>query len=168
MLTDAEIQNLIKMPKLVVSKTPGRGYAAENNQRRCSLELVADGDPDKQFTIFIRQNTNFIENFSIGLRYRTGNKRLPIVTLIRYNGAHGEYDISPDGHFIQPHIHRMTEEELKSGSIQPQESCREITDRYETFEQALGVFLGDVAASNLFQYFPELQQQRLFNGHWQN
>ena len=70
MLTDAKIQNLIEMPKLVVSKTPGRGYTTESNQRRCRLELVADGDPDKQFTIFIRQNTNFIENFSIGLRYR--------------------------------------------------------------------------------------------------
>ena len=124
MTTNLQIQDLIEMPKIIVSRTQSQGYKEEGSQRRCNLQLEAIGNPSARFHVFIRQHIDFIENFSIGLRYRTGNKRLPIVTLIRYNGAHGEYDISPDGHYARAHIHRITEAELLSGSIQPQERHR--------------------------------------------
>ncbi len=164
MLTDHEIGRLIGLPKDIVSKTPSDGYRSENRSRRCELELTASESPDIEFTVFIRQNDKFIENFSIGLRYRTRDRRLGTVTLIRYNGPHGETSRGPDGHFGKSHIHRVTARELTEENREPQERHREITDRYGTYEQALRVFFKDIATSNHLDYFGELWQLELFNG----
>ena len=86
------------------------------------------------------------------------------ITLVRYNGPHGESSRSADGHFARPHIHRITAQELASGSTQPQERDRTITDRYATLEQALRVFFDDVGVANHDQYFPSLSQLEVFDG----
>lgn len=165
MLTDQEIQILIELPKTIVAKTPSKGYKQDRGYNRCYLELLAETEHPTRFAVFIRQNNKFLENFSIGLRYHTGDRRLGSITIVRYNGPHGEVSRHPDGHYAKPHIHRITAAEITSGSIQPQESDRESTDRYTTYEQALMVFLDDVAITNRNECFPELLQGRLFNGH---
>lgn len=165
MLTDQDIDSLIELPKTIVDKVPSQGYKEDRGYKRCDLDLLAGTDQSTKFAVFIRQSSKFLENFSIGLRYRTGDRRLGTITLVRYNGPHGEVSRDPDGHYAKPHIHRITATELASGSLQPQESDRKITNRYSTFEQALMVFLGDVAVSNSEKFFPELLQGRLFNGH---
>ena len=162
-MTDQEIHNLIARPKTIVSRQPARGYRTENRQNRCDLDLQADGS-DGAFKAFIRQNTDFIENFSVGLRFQTGSRLLGLITLARYNGPHGEVSRAPDGHYAQPHIHRITERELASGSVQPQENDREITNRYRTFEEALREFFADTGVTNADEYFPGLWQGRLFDG----
>ena len=161
MLTDQEIQGLTAMPKAIQKKEPSRGYREENSHKRCELELLATGPGGEQFEAFVRQNLIFIENFSIGLRYRTGDPILGTVTLARYNGPHGEQSRGPDGHFALSHIHRITEAQLNSSSRQPQENFREITDRYQTFDEALFVFFSDVKVVNFQEYFPN--QGRLFS-----
>ncbi len=165
MLSDQQIQDLIGQRKRITYKDPARGYREEYRQRRCDLQLetVPDGNPC--FLVFVRQNLTFIENFSIGLRYRTGNPAVPIVTLIRYNGPHGEFSTQPDEHFAQPHVHRVTELEMNSGSTQPQEKHREITTRYSTFEQCLLAFFADASVQNYSDHFPDLRQGRLFDGY---
>ena len=75
MLTDEGIQDLIDHPKRITARTPASGYREDGNYRRCGLELEATSGDDARFTIFIRQHNRFIENFSIGLRYRTGTRR---------------------------------------------------------------------------------------------
>ena len=165
MLTDHEIESLIGLPKDIVSKTPAVGYRNENLHRRCELELTASSSPDTEFTVFVRQNDKFIENFSIGLRYKTKDRTLGTITLLRYNGPHGETSRRLGGHFGRPHIHRVTARELAEGNREPQERYRDITDRYGTFEEALSVFFRDIAASNYLDYFGELRQLELFNGH---
>ena len=175
MLSNREIQDLVDLPKVIVDKDPSLGYKEEGRHIRCHLDLLVESDHTSsfvvpvrhlaKFTVFIRQHTKFLENFSIGLRYQTGDKRLGTITLVRYNGPHGEFSLPVDGHFARPHIHRITASELASGSTEPQEHYREITDLYSTFEQALVVFFKDVAMSNYEEYFPELLQPRLFNGH---
>ena len=165
MLTDLQIQNLLALPKIIVDRNPRVGYSEENQHSRCDLSLDADADSDAKFRVFIRKHSRFIENFSIGLRYLTDNPAVPIITLVRYNGAHGESSRQPDGHYATPHIHRITATEVASGSGQPQERRREITDRYNTFEQALAVFFADIGVGNYQTHFPEAIQGRLFNGH---
>ena len=83
MLTDHEIETLIRLPKDIVSKTPVVGYKNENRSRRCELELMARSSPSPEFTVFIRQNDKFIENFSIGLRYKTKDRTLGTITMVR-------------------------------------------------------------------------------------
>ena len=163
MLTDQEILDLIQSPKEIKEKNSVKGYKEENNHKRWTLTL--ETSEGKTFEVFIRQNNNFIENYSIGLRYQTNNRDLGWITLIRYNGPHGETSQSQDGHYDKPHIHRMTAMEMESGSTQPQEKNRDITDRYHTFEQALEVFFGDIGVRNYLEYFPESRQMSLSLSH---
>ena len=167
MLTDQEIVNLISIPKKIVAKEPSAAgaYRQRDRDRRCDLDLQAASDDTKKFSVFIRQSDKLIENFSIGLRYQTGDNDLRTITLCRYNGPHGETSHDADGHYAKPHIHRITASEVESGSTQPQERHREITDRYKTYEQALRTFFADIQATNCKNYFPELFQRRLFNGN---
>ena len=165
MFTDQEIKNLITTPKTIGSKTPASAYRQENGHKRCDIDLWATSDDTRKFKVFIRQNDKFIENFSIGLRYQTGDINLRTITLTRYNGPHGEMSLNSDGHYIKPHIHRITASEITSGSTQPQERNREITDSYNTYEQALHTFFADIGVTDYETYFPELLQRRLFNGN---
>ena len=113
--------------------------------------------------MFIRQNERFIENFSVGLRYRSNTAGLGDVTLVRYNGPHGDMSIHPDGHYAKPHIHRITSAELALGSREPRELHRAITDRYTTVDSALRTFFDDLNVAGIQQFFPELSQGRLFD-----
>ena len=161
MMTDQQIRDLIACSKQITNKQPAQGYRDEGGHQRCDLNLQSVNGIGGVFRVFVRRNTTFIENFSIGLRYqRTDPSRLS-VTLARYNGPHGESSRAPDGHYAQPHIHRITAQALASGSTYPQEKEREITSRYSTFEQALEVFFGDAGVTNYANYFPELRQGRL-------
>ena len=165
MLNDQHIRDLISQPKLIVDKDPVRGYREEHRQRRCDLQLERVSDGNLCFSVFVRQNLTFIENFSVGLRYRTGDPVMPIVTLTRYNGPHGEFSTQPDQHYAQPHIHRVTEVEMSSGSAHPQERHRALTARYSTFEECLRAFFFDARVQNFSDYFPGLGQGRLFDGY---
>ena len=164
MLTASEIQKLITSPKRIARRDPPIGYHEKDGTRRCSLDLKSINNGGKSFAVFIRQNSQFIENYSIGLLYRTEDRNLGTIPLVRYNGPHGETSHDKDGHYAKPHIHRMTAEAMRSGSSRPEESRREITDRYNAFETALVVFFNDVGATNWQEHFPELNQPSLFNG----
>ena len=165
MLTDDEIQGLLDRPKTIVSRSPRAGYRVEYGHRRADLTLeAANGRGAAAFAVFIRQNVRFIENFSIGLRYRSDAAGVGEVTLVRYNGPHGEMSVHPDGHYAKPHIHRITSAELASGSRDPKERHRTITDRYSTLDTALRTFFGDLNINGIQQFFPDLLQGGLFNG----
>ncbi len=110
MMTEQDIKAMITIAKKIIQKTPVKGYKEEDGNKRCQLTLVGGGG--NKFSVFIRQNTTFIENFSIGLRYKTRNRELGNITLVRYNGPHGEASRHQDDHYNKPHIHRITEAEL--------------------------------------------------------
>lgn len=160
-MTDQQLSNLFVCPKQITGKHPARGYHEDNRHWRCNLDLQSVNGTGGVFEVFIRQHVVFVENFSIGLRYQTGNRSPGTITLARYNGPHGEFSRASDGHFAQPHTHHLTAEELAAGSTEPQEKDRRVTDRYATFAQALAVFFGDAGVTNYADYFPELRQARL-------
>ena len=165
MIGNDNIQALIRLPKVIVSKSPARGYREENGSRRCDLELQTSNGSGQVFPVFIRQHIRFGQNFSIGLRYSANQGKPATVTLIRYNGFHGETSRAPDGHYAQPHIHYTPGDEIASGNTHPQENLRQVTDRYSTFDEALRAFFADTATLNYSDYFPELTQPRLINGY---
>ena len=163
MYTDEEISDLIRQPKSIISKDPLSGYRDEANHRRANLRLRSLRDGTDVYEVFLRQHRMFLENFSIGLRYRTGTQSSGTITLVRYNGPHGDYSIARDLHFARPHIHLLTQDELAAGHLQPRELRREETDQYGTFEEAMLMFLEEIATNNHYDFFPELRQARLFN-----
>ena len=147
-----------------MSKVPVRGLREESGHRRCNLTLHAPTDSTVRFEVFIRQTLRYIENFSLGLIYHPRDKGHGAITLVRYNGAHGEQMLTPDGHYAQPHIHYLTAEELARGYLQPRALRRVLTDRFSTLEDAIPVFLQDIGVSNVNTYFEDLTQGKLFNG----
>ena len=161
MLTNRQIQCLIDCPKTITKKEPAIGYREDGRHLRCDLELESVQDSNVIFKIFVRRNTEFIENFSIGLRYQVNDPSLGSITLIRYNGPHGEISRDPDGHYARSHIHRITASELESGNTQPQEMHREITDRYSSFNRGLVVFFNDTGVMNFEEYFLDALQETL-------
>ena len=161
MISNQDIHDLIRLPKKIVTKEPARGFRHADQHMRCNVELRAAASGTNTFEVFARRHSRFIENFSIGLRYQTSERTVGHITLVRYNGAHGEYSLAPDRHFALPHVHRITEDEIASGYTQPQERAREVTDRYSTFEQALLTFFEDTATINFEDYFENLRQARL-------
>ena len=163
-MTEQELKELRELPKTIQAKTPRRGFREEGGHRRCDLTLRASSDPAIRFDVFIRQTVRYIENFSLGLIYHIRDGEHGAITLVRYNGAHGEEVLTPDGHYAQPHIHYLTAEELAQGYLQPRENLREITNRYTTIEQAIPIFLRDIGVTNIDSYFEDLMQGRLFNG----
>ena len=153
-MTDDEIQTLIVCPKTIIRAEPSKGYSSCNRNWEKKLQLRAGNEPHhKKFSVFIRQNEKFTENFSIGLRYKTGDKDIGEINLIRYNGPHDVegIDRSGDKHYSSPHIHRITAELLQRGINQPKE--RTITDLYSTFDEALWVFAKYCNIANWQAYF---------------
>ena len=102
MLTDEQIRYLVNCSKTILRKEPARGYREDNRHLRCDLELVSTEGNSTAFKVFIRQSTEFIENFSIGLLYSSNDPTLGTITLVRYNGPHGETSRDPDGHYAKP------------------------------------------------------------------
>ena len=182
MITDQDIQNLIRAPKEIRERKSKKRYKMERGHRRRDLTLyLSPSEPQAsskkksavpsgrtgafgqhvKFVIFIRQNQAFIENFSIGLRCEIPSLK-SAVTLIRYNGPHGPIKSSASDHHSYPHIHRITQKEVQSGSFNPRSQDIELTNKYNTFEEGLRAFLIDMNVTNRQEYFPELEQRSLF------
>ena len=161
MLTNPEIQELITMPKEIIKKYPAKGYGFKGDkgaQKYCDIDLQSIEPKGKSFSVFIRQNIEFVENFSFGLCYLTEDKTLGRIILVRYNGPHGEKSKHEDGHYNKPHIHTITADEIESGSVQPQEKHRQITDKYNTFNEAQVAFFKDMRIINYSNHFSDVEQ----------
>jgi len=68
--------------------------AADNKSaliKRKKLNLKSK-DGKHQYTVFMRQNTMLIEQFSIGLLFKLESINFRKITLIRFNGEHGQAD----------------------------------------------------------------------------
>lgn len=115
-------------------------------------------DKQAEFTVFMRINEQFPENFSVGLNYHPKDEPRTI-PLLRCNGPHGEHvnnPLDPQPHF-GCHIHRATADALNT-SLSP-EVVAELTRRYASYEEALSFFMNHVNITNAGEYFdlhPEL------------
>ena len=81
--TQREIDELIACPKRV-SDAPRREMKSVGSHRRNDMKLVSSDSAERQFSVFMRQNEDFPENFSIGLKYLSAEDRGEI-TLLRCN-----------------------------------------------------------------------------------
>lgn len=159
MLTDNEIEELISCEKIIVKAEPTTGMENDPKSsyvKRKNLQLEST-DKRYIFDVFIRQNTKFINQFSIGLRYKINEKK---IILIRYNGEHGQSDWSIDKHYSAFHIHKITEELLDKGIFEPK--YIEITSRFTTYDSAINEFRKHVNINNYTKYFTEIIQLPLF------
>jgi hypothetical protein len=134
-----EIDQLISCPR-EVSEAPRREMKAEGAHLRNSAKLIPKDGTEGEFTIFVRQNLDFPENFSIGLACSPQDGR-ETITLIRCNGKHGDFNenFDPDHPHSDFHIHRATEDAINDGRA-PEKFATKTTE-YASIEEALQVFV---------------------------
>ena len=154
--TDEEIQELISCSKMV-DKPPLKALKEERGHLRNEM-TVKSADGKLKFRIFMRVNQTFNENFSIGLEYFPDDEPGSI-TLLRYNGPHGEHILYP--HHVIYHIHKASAECVNAG-LKPERNISE-TDSYASFREALRQFFKEINLSDASKYFPEVFENTLFD-----
>jgi len=157
--TDEFIAQLFQCEKVIIDPPPRefreeRGYMKKN----FTLQSV---DGQFNFKGFIRYNTRFPENFSIGLDYNPREEK-GTVCLIRCNRNHGENVVFP--YHASCHIHRATALTLNEG-LKP-ESHIEQTTEYSRLDEAIQYFIRVVLLdkTQAEKYFPP-KQLTLFDEH---
>jgi hypothetical protein len=160
-LTDEEIQFLISYPKVIITP-PKTKLALTQGHYRNGMELSSE-DGKYRFTVFMRINEVFQENFTIGLRYHPADDPESII-LLRCNGPHGEHRgplDSQDNHFWTYHIHLAREIIIRQGLRS--EAYAEETDKYSNYNDALSFFLRYCNIKNADKYFTNTIQGSLFD-----
>jgi len=146
---DQEIQELICCPK-TVHEPPRKTMKEERGHLRNEM-IVRSADEKFKFRVFMRINQKFNENFSIGLDYFPDDEPGSI-TLLRYNGPHGEHISFP--HHVLYHIHKTNAECVNTG-LKPERNII-AADNYASFQEALRQFLKDINLTDAAKHFPSV------------
>ena len=150
--SEEEIDQLIGCPKLIADP-PKKDFKIDRGSRRNDMRLKAQ-DGDLEFSIFIRVNQDFEENFSVGLVYHPKDEPGQFC-LLRCNGPHGDFVGSPTSPHFLYHIHKAKPENIEAGARA--ERGGEETDRYASYQQAIRYLLNVANALNAEEYFPAMQ-----------
>ena len=151
-----EIDELLACRKKT-TEPPKRGMRTELGSHR-NEAIVESEDGRHRFRVFIRQNVDFPENFSIGLEYQA--KEEPgSFCMLRCNGPHGPHKLWP--HHAQFHIHKAMAGNLQEGYRA--EAFAEITPAYASFEEALRHFGEICHIADWSIHYPPLEQMLFKN-----
>lgn len=158
LLTDQFITDLINCKKKIIS-SPSSKNKSNEMFKQSSFGIESD-DGKYKFEIFICENTQLIEIFSVGLIYipvHSGN-----VIILRYNGNHGMHknQITKEC-FSGCHIHKYSEDASKKGIRAENQALQ--TTTYTTVKGALKALLTDINVLNIYEFFPDYQQENLFS-----
>lgn len=131
-----------------------------NGQHKETGIEVESTDGKYKFSVFIREHTELLEFFSVGLTFWPDGSSSIIIA--RYNGNHGKHRNILTKEILQGgcHIHQYREDVVKAGINC--DNYAELTDKYSTVSQATRVFFEDLKIINFTDYFPELLQNELF------
>jgi hypothetical protein len=153
MYTDTFIQELISCKKRIIDGPKTLGQARGSDKTVFTMQS-ADGAYD--FSAFISVNSQFQENFSVGLVFIPKQEKGKLC-LLRVNGFHGETEDIP--HNSTCHIHTVRAEDIESGI----KSERHIvaTTAYSTVETAIRFYLThiNVIPQDISKHFPPPSNQ---------
>ncbi len=115
--------------------------------------MVVSDDDAYHFRVFMRENLQLTNAYSIGL-IRITEENGEIV-LCRYNGRHGQHRNQIEKEIIESeHIHMYNQEYVANGYRADGYAIRAHT--YTHFKQAVFVFFKDMHIVNYADFFPEL------------
>ena len=155
--TDELLVELVGCPKRI-TQPPRLQMKSEGAYLRNEM-ILESLDGKHGFRVFMRQNRDFPENFSIGLDY-VPKEEPGSFCLIRCNGVHGGHKVHP--HHLHCHVHRTNAEDVNAGlrverHIEPTQSYAAYIDGFRHF-----VLATNIQSSDLSQHFPNLGQGQLF------
>jgi hypothetical protein len=159
--SQSDIDDLISCPK-EISDPPKKEMKLNGAHWRNDAKLKASDGKTGEFSMFMRKNEDFPENFSIGLSYNPRDGRSEI-TLLRCNGKHGDFNKSfdPTHPHSDFHIHRAKETAIDEGLAPEKDAAK--TDEFASFEWALQYFVRAVNLNpeDAHKYFPDRTQTSL-------
>ena len=131
-LTDAQIDDLLRMPKRV--QNPGSRERQEGKHLRRDFNVLSE-DGQYEFILFTRQSLVISNGFSAGVRWRS--KAGEEVILLRCNGSDHAHmnSLDRDRFDMQFHVHRASERYILAGKRA--ESHAEPTPAFGTVGGAL-------------------------------
>lgn len=149
-----ELEDLIACPKRV-TEPPRKDLEEARGHKRNRMGLTSvDGQHD--FFLFIRVNSTFAENFSVGLTYisREDGREL---ALLRCNGSHGDINRSFAGgaHFTY-HVHRTEAARVNAGENSLAEATE--TTAFATLDEAIACCCRGAHIQGWEQHFPRASQ----------
>ena len=153
-LTDNEIDNLIKCPKVIrEDKFQKIKFVEKDGSKRFDLDVESQTD-DCEFEIFCRQAVDDPMDFSVGLvvTFQDGS----IIKLMRCNGLHGEHRNRIEKTKLKgKHIHIATERYIRKG-FDAEAFAIAIDDDYDNVESAFDCLVTkcniDVEGMNLIKF----------------
>lgn len=155
-ISAARLEELITAKKHLLG-SPKKKMIVERQFKRNDFDAYSPA-VDEKFHVFMRQNTNLPENYSIGLLWNRKNDES--VILFRCNGPHGGNANSP--HRFITHTHRLNLKEAEKDNF-IETDTRE-TDEFSTFEDAALFFFSYCGFDTveMQKYFPFIYNIPLF------
>jgi len=147
------LTELLETEKLIVTKEPKSGFREEYGHYRADLTLESPVIKAK-YRVFIRQNKEFPENFSIGCCFLGTHGE---VAVIRFNGAHKRIVDDIDNHHCQAHIHVEQGFEDSMNSL----DNAEVTLEYDDLCSAIRYAMNRLNILNYQSYFPNVDQMQI-------
>lgn len=131
-LTDSKISELLLVEKRVMN--PMVRKKIEGRHERVDYKIISI-DEQYNFSLYTRQSTRLITNFSVGLRWVRRNEE--DVMLIRCNGSNHRHTNAIENNAIHCvcHIHLATERYLSSSM--PDDGFAKETNEYTNLDGAL-------------------------------
>lgn len=146
-----EIEEFVSCHKRITTP-PRKELKSERGSLRNDMDLESM-DGNVGFSVFMRINERFPENFSIGLNVIPKDEPGSFCVL-RYNGPHGEHvnsGFEEEHPHYGYHIHKANTDLMDAGILP--ERYAEITEAYASYEEALVVFLKITNIQNADEYF---------------
>lgn len=146
------VDELIECPKIVI-KADRKNMIEKNRSYRNNVQLKSK-DGKYSFIMFMRQSSEFLEDFSVGLTWTNANEywnaKKPII-LIRCQGPHdSKQDFESDPHHSY-HIHKLSPADIKQRRFGKPSNCG-ITDHFSSFDEAIIYFCNRCAIMGLSDY----------------
>jgi len=158
--TQQQLDELVACPK-IVTQPPNKSFVEERGSLRKDMRLTSK-DRKTRFKVFVRINTTFSENFSVGLNYLPDDGSEQIC-LLRCNGPHEGFSDDPDDlrHHVGFHIHQAKAENIGIGL--KAEKWTEKTDQYADYRSAMRFFLKECNIEGAEKHFADVLEDTLFD-----
>lgn len=146
------VDELIKCPKTII-KADRRSMVEKNRSYRNNIRLESE-DGKYNFIMFMRQSSEFLEDFSVGLIWTNANEYWNTkkqLILIRCQGPHdSKQEFESDPHHSY-HIHQLSSKDIEQKRFN-KPSNRGITDSFSSFDEAIIYFCNRCAIIGLSDY----------------
>lgn len=155
-----EIEELISCPKIVIAN-PRREEKIVEGSYRNDMRL-ASKDKKVVFDVYFRRNVKLPERFSMGIKCYLKSLGQEVM-LMRANSSHSTREEKPwiPEYNFHPHFNIAKPENIKNG-LSP-EKGGEITNEYNSYEEALSYFIKRINVQDAHIHFPNINQGNLFN-----